>query len=126
MARSTTTAEPPPSGNPPPPGNPQSPQAALVDYYGLMPGNLQEGWTRLTPKFQANPAGGFDGYQSWWGQMSSVQISEVSGSGNQVNVTIVYNFRSGKVVRERHRYSLVSEQGRWLIDTVTVLSSVTL
>lgn len=116
----------PPAG-PPPPGTAQSPQAALVDYYGLMPGNLQEGWTRLTPKFQGSPANGFGGYQRFWSQIASVQISEVTpGAGGRVECTLVYHFRSGKIVRERHRYFLVSEQGRWLIDSVIVLSSVTL
>jgi eukaryotic-like serine/threonine-protein kinase len=116
-----------PPGNAPPPGNASTPQATLISYYALMPGNLQEGWTHLTPKYQASPAGGFDGYQRFWGQMSSVQISEVSpGAGGRVEATIVYDFNSGKVVRERHRYFLVSEQGRWLIDTSSVLSSVTL
>lgn len=125
-ANSSPANSQPPAG-PPPPGNAQSPQAALIDYYGLMPGNLQEGWTRLTPKYQANPAGGFDGYQRFWSQIASVQLSEVApGDGGRVDATVVYHFRSGKVVRERHRYFLVSVQGRWLIDTSMVLSSVTL
>jgi eukaryotic-like serine/threonine-protein kinase len=123
-ASPTTTAAPPTQ---PPPGSGQSPPAAIVAYYALMPGNLQEGWTRLTPRYQANTARGFDGYQAFWGQMSGVQVSEVSpGSGDRVDATIVYNFRTGKVVRERHSYSLVSQQGQWLIDGHTVLSSDTL
>jgi eukaryotic-like serine/threonine-protein kinase len=120
------TSQPPPA-NPQPPANALSPQAALSDYYALMPGNLQAGWTRLTPKYQVSPAGGFDGYQRFWSQMSSVDVSEVvPGASGRVDATVVYNFNSGKVVRERHRYVLVSEQGRWLIDSSTVLSSVTL
>ncbi|HET8641872.1 MAG TPA: serine/threonine-protein kinase [Pseudonocardiaceae bacterium] len=117
----------PPSAPPPPAGNAGSPQAALIDYYALMPGNLQEAWTRLTPKYQVSPAGGFTGYQRWWSQIRSVQISDVTPiSGGTVELTIVYNFNDGRVVRERHSYNLVLDKDEWLIDTSRVLSSVTL
>ena len=139
-----STAEPPPSTlpqtqqqqapttaapqqPPPPPGSSQTPAAAITAYYALMPGNLEQGWTLLTPKYQRSPAGGFEGYQRFWGQIGSVQVSGVTPIGeSQVDATVVYNFKDGRVVRERHSYFLVLDGGRWLIDTSRVVNSVTL
>jgi eukaryotic-like serine/threonine-protein kinase len=127
---STTQSNPPETTTQPtqPPGNaaPGSPTAAVTSYYGLMPGNPDEGWTRLTPKFQQSPAGGPDGYRSYWSGISSVSATGVSGQGSTVQVTVTYDFTSGRHTREVHRYQLVNEDGRWLIDSVAILSSTDL
>ncbi|MGQ0840154.1 protein kinase domain-containing protein [Actinokineospora sp.] len=110
-----------------PPGGPQTPQAAVIDYYALVPGNLQEGWTRLTPKYQRSPAGGYSGYQAFWNQMSGVRVPEATGTqGDTVEATVEYAFKDGRGLRERHRYSLVRQDGRWKIDESTVISSVSI
>jgi serine/threonine protein kinase len=107
--------------------SPQAREAAIIDYYALMPGNQQEGWTRLTARYQGSPAGGYDSYQAFWSQMSEVRVSDVHATqGTAVEATVQYTFTSGRVVRERHRYVLVSQDGIWKIDQSTVLSSVTL
>ncbi|HEY7594025.1 MAG TPA: protein kinase [Actinophytocola sp.] len=122
-----TTSPAPPANTPPktaqPPG---SPVAAVTGYYALMPGDPDAGWQRLTPKFQQSPAGGPDGYRRYWSSISSVRASGASGAGSTVTVTVNYVFKSGRKVREQHRYNLVNQDGRWLIDTVTVLSSTDL
>jgi eukaryotic-like serine/threonine-protein kinase len=124
----STAAEPSPTGVPAPPQNVAStPQAAITEYYALVPGNLQEAWTRLTPKYQQSPSGGYAGYQNWWNQIRSVQVSDVVATGaNTVEATVEYAFKDGRVVRERHSYTFVDQNGRWLIDESTVLSSQTL
>ncbi|HEY0450788.1 serine/threonine-protein kinase [Actinophytocola sp.] len=124
----TTTTTPPPASSatrPPPPGAnlPTTPAAAVTDYYALMPGNPDEGFKRLTPKFQRRPAGGPDGYRQFWGTVGTVRASQVSAQGSTVEVTVDYNFTSGRHTVERHRYALVDSNGTWLIDTVSVLSS---
>jgi len=112
-----------PSSTVPPPA-PGDPAAAVTGYYALMPGDPDAGWTRLTPKFQQNPAGGPEGYRRFWNEISAVRVSEVAPrSGGVVEVTVAYSFKSGRQTRERHRYQLVDQNGRWLIDTVDVLSS---
>jgi serine/threonine protein kinase len=119
---SPTTA--PPSTTTKPAQPPANPVAAVTGYYALMPRDPDAGWTRLTPKFQRTPAGGPASYRSYWGGISSVRASGASGSGSTVDVTVDYVFKDGRKVRERHHYQLVNQGGRWLIDTVAVLSSV--
>ena len=118
----TTTSVPPP-----PAAGQQTPAGTITAYYGLMPADLQQAWGSLTPKFQQHPAGGFSGYQAFWSKIRAVRASNVNPvSANVVETTIEYNFNDGRVVRERHRYTLVNSAGRWLIDQVSVLSSQTL
>ncbi|MBM7773687.1 serine/threonine protein kinase [Actinokineospora baliensis] len=117
-----TTAAPP--AQDPVVQSPGDPVAALTDYYALMPSGLEQGWTRLTEKFQRNPAGGYEGYQRFWSAVAGVKISGVTPAGeNTVKVTLDYRFANGKNVREVHRYVLVNVGGQWKIDQSTVLSS---
>jgi eukaryotic-like serine/threonine-protein kinase len=123
----TASSTPPPATSQAPVANPDDgPSAVITGYYALMPGNLQEGWNRLTPKYQQSPAGGRGGYQTFWDRIRSARISGVTPvAANVVEATVEYTFKNGKVVRERHRYVLVREDGRWKIDQSTVLSSQT-
>jgi hypothetical protein len=99
----------------------------ITGYYALMPSDLEQAWTWLTPKYQANPAGGYGGYQEFWGRIRAVRASNVTAlPGDLVEATVEYAFDDGRVVRERHRYSLIRQDGRWKIDESSVLSSVTL
>ncbi|MEV4314850.1 protein kinase [Actinocrispum sp. NPDC049592] len=128
----TTTPPPPPSSQPPVTTTVASPaapdaQATVAEYYTLMPGNLTDAWTRLTAKFRQHPAGGWSGYQRFWGQISSVRATTVTPvADNVVEATIEYRFKDGRTVLERHRYTLVRQDNRWKIDESTVLSSRTL
>lgn len=124
----TTTATPPPQQQPQQqqqqPQQPATPDAAISAYYALMPGNLDQAWTRLTAKFQAHPAGGRSGYERWWNSVSAVACTQVTLTGsNTVEATILYTFTNGERTRELHRYTLVNQNGVWLIDAVTVVSS---
>jgi hypothetical protein len=114
----------PKSQAPPPAADPTAnPVTAVTDYYRIMPGNPDVGWTRLSPKFQQSPANGRDYYESYWSGINSVRASQASGQGSTVEVTLDIFFKDGRVAHERHRYGLVNQNGRWLIDTVDVLSS---
>jgi eukaryotic-like serine/threonine-protein kinase len=111
----TTTAKPPP-----PAGNPA---AAVSAYYAMMPGGRAQAWERLTPNYQQSRARGRESYENFWRGISAVSASEVSASGSTVEATVIYTFTDGRRVRERHRYTLVNQNGTWLIDTSSVLSS---
>lgn len=121
---------PPPSARPttaPPDGGQASPAGTITAYYALMPGNLAEAWNWLTPKYRQHPAGGYGGYQTFWGRIRTVRISDVNPApANHVDATVEYAFKDGRVVRERHHYTLINQGGRWLIDESTVLNSQTL
>ncbi|GLZ43795.1 serine/threonine-protein kinase [Actinokineospora sp. NBRC 105648] len=120
----TTTTEAP--APPPPAPAPVTKEAAVSDYYALMPDGVDQGWTRLTERFQRSPAGGFAGYQRFWAGVRTVRVSEVAAAGgDSVETTVDYVFSDGRAVRERHRYALVNQGGQWKIDQVAVLSSRT-
>ncbi len=121
----TTTPPPKPPASTPKPPAPGNPVAAVTGYYGLMPGNPDAGWARLTPRFQTSPANGLAGYRRFWNSVSSVSTSGASGQGSVVTVTVSYAFKDGRRIREQHRYQLVNQGGKWLIDRVSVLSSTT-
>lgn len=131
----TPAAPPPPTGSAPPGtstptttsgAGQTTPAGTVTGYYALMPDNLPQAWTWLTARYQQHPAGGYGGYQTFWGRIRTVQVSGVNPlSANQVDATVDYTFRDGRTVREEHRYTLVNQAGRWLIDQSTVLSSVT-
>jgi len=99
-------------------------QQAIIDYYGLIPSNLQEGWQRLTPSYQRNTAGGFDGYSRFWGAMRQVTVRGVSpGPGGTVDATVTYVYDGGRTSQERTLFRMVQQDGIWKIDGSQVLSS---
>ena len=106
-------------------GGPPDRAAFITDYYGLLPANTTVGWTRLTARYQQGTAHGFDSYLRFWGQMSAVRAYDALAQGDTVDATVEYTFKDGRVVVERHRYSLVQDGGVWKIDASTVLSSRT-
>lgn len=122
----TTTAAPPPQQQPQQQQQPATPDAAITAYYALMPGNLDQAWPLLTAKFQAKPALGRTRYAAWWSKVSTVAATDVKQTGsNTVEATILYTFTNGERKKELHRYTLVNQNGVWLIDAVTVVNSTT-
>ncbi len=99
-------------------------QQAVIDYYGLIPTDLQEGWQRLTPSYQSTTAGGFAGYSRFWGDIGRVDVRGVSsGPGDTVDATVTYERRSGGTSEERTLFRMVQQDGGWKIDGSQVLSS---
>lgn len=97
---------------------------AVTDYYALIPDNLDAGYARLTPAYQTNHAGGYSGYQRFWGRMRSVSTTNVDGQApDAATATITYHYKSGRTVVERTRYRLVRTGGRLLIADSAVLTS---
>jgi hypothetical protein len=95
----------------------QARQQAVIDYYALIPGQLDEGWQRLTPSFQQQTAGGFDSYRGFWGQMQQVTVRGVSpAGGDEVDATVTYRYRNGREVDERTVFRMVQQDGIWKID----------
>ncbi|NYD39458.1 protein kinase domain-containing protein [Actinomycetospora corticicola] len=114
------------SDAPPAPGTSDqvAQQQAVIDYYGLIPSDLAEGWQRLTPSYQRNTAGGFAGYSRFWGDMSRVTVRGVSPApGDAVDATVTYTYRDGRTSEERTLFRMVQQDGVWKIDGSQVLSS---
>ena len=98
--------------------------AAVSSYYALMPGNTDEGWTRLTPAFQTGIARDRQYYDSFWGGVDRVVVSDVVGTPpDTAEATINYSFADGSTSVERTRYRLVEDGGVLKLDDSTVLSS---
>jgi hypothetical protein len=96
----------------------QARQQAVIDYYGLLPNRLDEGWQRLTPHFQASTAGGYDNYRGYWGSMQEVTVRGVSPAGGQsVDATVTYRYANGRTVDERTVFGLIYQDGIWKIDS---------
>jgi hypothetical protein len=97
--------------------------SAIVDYYHLVPGNLDAAWTRMTADYQQNHAGGTTGYHAFWAKIDSVGLSDVSARApDSVTATIDYHYKDGHDDVERTGFGLVRQDGRWKIASSTVLS----
>ena len=91
-----------------------------------MPGNTNQAWPRMTTSYQANHAGGRQGYQRFWDAIGRVSVSDVTGSPpGSAQATVTYYFKDGRVVRERTAYGLINDGGLLKINTSSVLSSTT-
>lgn len=99
-------------------------QQAVIDYYALLPGRLDEGWVRLTPRYQQTTADGFGGYRGFWSAIERVTVQGVSpsSSGDGVDATVSYTYRDGRAVTERTVFAMVQADGFWKIDGSTVVS----
>ncbi|GAA4762890.1 hypothetical protein GCM10023199_49540 [Actinomycetospora chibensis] len=95
----------------------QARQQAIIDYYGLLPNRLDEGWQRLTPSFQSSTAGGFENYRSFWATIQQVTVRGVSpAGGDEVDATVTYRYADGREVDERTVFRLAFADGIWKID----------
>lgn len=88
-----------------------------------MPGNLTTGYSKLTPTYQRDHAGGFSGYQSFWGQFASVTTSNVvAQTPNGATATIIYRYKSGRTISERTHFRFQRSGGQLLIAASNLVS----
>ncbi|HEV7907462.1 MAG TPA: protein kinase [Pseudonocardiaceae bacterium] len=91
-------------------------EQTLRDYFGLMPGDLESGWQRLSPKMQA-AAGGYGGYTSFWGGISQVSTITIKRNSNYAyEVDLEYTRKDGGKSKERKLYGLVWDGSAILLD----------
>ncbi|MEP6599206.1 MAG: protein kinase [Actinomycetota bacterium] len=101
------------------------PRDVIINYYGLVPNNLSQAWTQLTPSYQ-NESGGFAAYQRFWNSIASVTATDVTTQGDgSVQATITYVYDNGKVVEERTSFGLADDGDQLKISSTAVLSSRT-
>ncbi|ANZ41388.1 hypothetical protein BBK82_40950 [Lentzea guizhouensis] len=117
-----TQTNPPSTPNPtvvpPPATTPGTAQEAMVAYYAQIPGNLEAGYATLTDRFKVSrKISTFQAYQQWWRDFSRVELSDIATQGDNV-VTATVTYRKGGAVTstERHTYTLVQQNGKWMID----------
>ncbi|QRP44850.1 serine/threonine-protein kinase [Amycolatopsis sp. FDAARGOS 1241] len=111
---SSSSAPPTPSSA----ANPaESMEAAVQQYFGLLPGNLDAGYSMLASSFESHGSTqSRASYDSFWGEIASVSVSDVKQVGaNQVSATVHYVKKSGVRSDEHHTYTMVNENGAWKI-----------
>ncbi|MBC6451043.1 serine/threonine-protein kinase [Actinokineospora xionganensis] len=95
---------------------------AVTEYYGLLPENTGEAWTRLGPRMRAQ---GKEQYEQTWKDVKDLTISTAprTTGANTVRVAIEYTAESRGRLRETRQLVLLARDGALLIDADEVLSS---
>ncbi|GGB69128.1 hypothetical protein GCM10011314_05510 [Knoellia flava] len=124
----TPTSRPTPSTSSPsaspPASRPQQLSSAISSYYALLPDDTDAAWSRLTAGYQRSPSGGRDSFESFWGRIDDVRVSDVRARPpDEVEATLRYTYENGRVDVERTRFRLVDEDGVLKIAGSEVLSS---
>jgi hypothetical protein len=98
----------------------------IVGYYALLPQHLDSAFALLTPDYQQR-TGGPVAYQRFYQTIAAIRVREVSTvSGSSATAVIVFTRTDGSVSTERYQFSLVTRNGKLLIDDahlVTVLTA---
>ncbi|MFD9895154.1 serine/threonine-protein kinase [Amycolatopsis sp. NPDC059027] len=113
---STPTPSTSSSSSAPPPAA-ETPAQAVAAYYGLLPGNLEAGYARLTQRFKDARSKTFAAYAQWWSQFQSVTASNITVNGSTVTVDVSYVYKSGGNTQERDTLTLVQKDGMWMLDS---------
>jgi serine/threonine protein kinase len=93
---------------------------AVVDYFNLVPGNLDAGWARLTPHFQSTKAQNRHTYDNFWNSLERVDVSDANGEPpTGATATLRYHYKDGRVVTEQTRFRFVRQDGVLKIDGET-------
>jgi serine/threonine protein kinase len=101
--------------------NSSDPMQAVDAYYGLLPGNTNAAWNRLTSGYQAQ-TGGRGSYDRFWNSFRSVQVSNERTQGAQVLADLRYTSTNGSVFTETRSFQLVPEGGILKIAGSSVVS----
>jgi serine/threonine protein kinase len=118
------SSAPPPSSPPARSGPPSSSDlsSAITHYYSIVPGDLNQGWTLLTPSYQQGTAGGRGEYNKWWHSIDRVELTDVSGSSpGTADATITYFFKNGRQSTDRTEFGLVRQDGVLKINSSQVV-----
>lgn len=91
---------------------------AVTHYFAVVPGNLDEGWSLLTPSFQQGRAGGRANYDRYWNTISRVAVTNASGNPpHGASATLTYYFKDGHQQTEYTTFRFVRQGGVLKIDS---------
>ncbi|HEX6339657.1 serine/threonine-protein kinase [Umezawaea sp.] len=109
---SSSSTPAPTTTTPPPPAQTTAAQA-IIDYYAVLQTDKAASYARLTDNFKQARAKSFADYTFFWGQNTATVSNVVEQGPNTVAAAVTFN---GNEV-ENHVYTLVQQNGQWLIDT---------
>jgi serine/threonine protein kinase len=100
---------------------PEAMVKAVQNYFALLPGNLNAGFALLTDNFKKELKQTPSTYAGFWGDFKSVTASNVVPAGtNRVSADLNYVRTNGAHVGpEHHVYTMVLENGTWMINGQT-------
>ena len=86
---------------------------AVNDYYDLLPGDIDAAWNRLMPEYQRGEARNFASYQSFWSDISRVEVRVVDVKApERIEATVTYYMKDGGVDGpERRSFEFVRDDG---------------
>ncbi|HEY2063279.1 serine/threonine-protein kinase [Amycolatopsis sp. NBC_01480] len=120
-ATPSSPSTPPTSTSPPASSSvtpPQNTVQALENYFGLLPGNTETGFTLLSKGFLAKRQQTLQTYTSYWKAYSAVRVANVKQTGpDTLTADVTYVKPGGSSVTNHHVYRMVQEDGVWKIDT---------
>lgn len=101
-------------------------ERTVVDYYSLLPHNMEQAWHYLGPDLREHPEepGSMERYILFWSTIEDVSIVDGPRAvgGHLVEVQLDFTVQGKGVIRETHRLGMIVEDGRILINTDEVLS----
>ena len=90
---------------------------AVVEYFNLVPGNLDAGWARLTPHFQSTRAHNRQTFDNFWNSVARVVVRNAHGEPpNRATATLTYHYKDGRAVTEQTHFTFVRQDGVLKID----------
>ncbi|SDW57123.1 Protein kinase domain-containing protein [Amycolatopsis xylanica] len=110
----TTTS---PSTSPSAPAE-QTPAQAIEDYFKLLPGNLEAGYATLSDAFKQKHSPTFQRYADFWNRFSAVSAAVTASGPNSASARLTYT-EKGRTFTENHTYTLIQQNGKWLINAQT-------
>ena len=104
----STSASPVPGDLDGAPGDPVSEddvRRTVAAYYGSLPGNIPGAWTLLSGDAQ-DASGGYDGYQHFWGGITSVSADDVQVDGTSARASLEFVTSGGRTSRETYSFEV--------------------
>lgn len=91
-------------------------EQGVRDYYGLLPGNPDAAWARMTANAQSISPGGADGYRSFWSGIASVTVLTTAAQNNQVAASLQFVTKDNRTSTENYVLMVVDQGGQMMID----------
>jgi serine/threonine protein kinase len=90
-------------------------EQAVRDYYGLLPGNTEAAWQRMTPNAQSM-SGDKAGYQNFWNGIATVTVLSATAQGSNVAAQLQFVTKDGASSTENYLLMLIQQGDQLLID----------
>lgn len=102
---SPTTSDLPAAGDPDAPVSEDDTRRTVTAYYASLPGDIPGAWSLLSGDAR-QASGGYDGYQRFWGGITSVSADDVQVEGTSARAVLEFVTASGRTTRETYSFEV--------------------